>query len=51
VPRHPQSLVSSIEDEGLFNDATALVAYGVAVAAVVAGATSRRSTIVAVTLL
>src|ERR1700712_2535489 len=33
----PRRLVSSIEGEGLFNDATALVAYRVAVAAVVAG--------------
>jgi Na+/H+ antiporter len=32
----PRRLVSSIEGEGLFNDATALVAYRVAVAAVVA---------------
>lgn len=34
----PRRLVSAIEGEGLFNDATALVAYRVAVAAVVAGA-------------
>lgn len=33
----PRRLLSSIEGEGLFNDATALVAYRVAVAAVVAG--------------
>lgn len=33
----PRSLVSSIEGEGLFNDDTALVAYRVAAAAVVAG--------------
>ncbi|MGH3748152.1 MAG: cation:proton antiporter, partial [Micromonosporaceae bacterium] len=33
----PRRLVDSIEGEGLFNDATALVAYRVAVAAVVAG--------------
>jgi CPA1 family monovalent cation:H+ antiporter len=33
----PRRFVSSIEAEGLFNDATALVAYKVAVAAVVAG--------------
>jgi Na+/H+ antiporter len=33
----PRRLVSGIEGEGLFNDATALVAYRVAVAAVVAG--------------
>jgi CPA1 family monovalent cation:H+ antiporter len=33
----PRFLVSAIEGEGLFNDATALVAYKVAVAAVVAG--------------
>lgn len=33
----PRRMVSSIEGEGLFNDATALVAYRVAVAAVVAG--------------
>ena len=33
----PRQLVSAIEGEGLFNDATALVAYRVAVAAVVAG--------------
>lgn len=36
----PRRLVSSIEGEGLFNDATALVAYRVAVAATVAGAFS-----------
>lgn len=36
----PRQLVSSIEGEGLFNDATALVAYRVAVAATVAGAFS-----------
>jgi Na+/H+ antiporter len=36
----PRRLVSAIEGEGLFNDATALVAYRVAVAAVVAGAFS-----------
>jgi CPA1 family monovalent cation:H+ antiporter len=33
----PRQLVSAVEGEGLFNDATALVAYKVAVAAVVAG--------------
>jgi CPA1 family monovalent cation:H+ antiporter len=33
----PRQLVSAIQGEGLFNDATALVAYRVAVAAVVAG--------------
>jgi Na+/H+ antiporter len=33
----PRRLVSAIEGEGLFNDATALVAYRVAVTAVVAG--------------
>jgi NhaP-type Na+/H+ or K+/H+ antiporter len=33
----PRELISVIEGEGLFNDATALVAYRVAVAAVVAG--------------
>jgi monovalent cation/hydrogen antiporter len=33
----PRRLVGAIEGEGLFNDATALVAYRVAVAAVVAG--------------
>jgi monovalent cation/hydrogen antiporter len=33
----PRSVVSAIEAEGLFNDATALVAYKVAVAAVVSG--------------
>jgi monovalent cation/hydrogen antiporter len=33
----PRRIVSAIEGEGLFNDATALVAYRVAVAAVVAG--------------
>lgn len=33
----PRRLLSAIEGEGLFNDATALVAYRVAVAAVVAG--------------
>ena len=31
----PRQLVSAVEGEGLFNDATALVAYKVAVAAVV----------------
>jgi monovalent cation/hydrogen antiporter len=36
----PRRFVSSIEAEGLFNDATALVAYKVAVAAVVAGSFS-----------
>lgn len=36
----PRRLVSTIEGEGLFNDATALVAYRVAVAAVVAGSFS-----------
>jgi CPA1 family monovalent cation:H+ antiporter len=36
----PRRLVSSIEGEGLFNDATALVAYRAAVAAVVAGSFS-----------
>ena len=33
----PRRMVSAVEGEGLFNDATALVAYKVAVAAVVAG--------------
>jgi CPA1 family monovalent cation:H+ antiporter len=36
----PRRLVSGIEGEGLFNDATALVAYRVAVAAVVGGSFS-----------
>src|ERR687886_306731 len=36
----PRRLISSIEGEGLFNDATALVAYRVAVAAVVEGSFS-----------
>src|SRR2546423_1410036 len=36
----PRRLVSRVEGEGLFNDATALVAYRVAVAAVVAGSFS-----------
>jgi Na+/H+ antiporter len=36
----PRRMVSGIEGEGLFNDATALVAYRVAVAAVVAGSFS-----------
>ncbi len=36
----PRRMVSSIEGEGLFNDVTALVAYRVAVAAVVAGSFS-----------
>jgi monovalent cation/hydrogen antiporter len=36
----PRRLVSAAEGEGLFNDATALVAYRVAVAAVVAGSFS-----------
>jgi CPA1 family monovalent cation:H+ antiporter len=36
----PRRILSSIEGEGLFNDATALVAYRVAVVAVVAGSFS-----------
>ena len=36
----PRRLVSSVEGEGLFNDVTALVAYRVAVGAVVAGSFS-----------
>src|SRR5215212_8945451 len=36
----PRRLVNIVEGEGLFNDATALVAYRVAVAAVVAGSFS-----------
>jgi monovalent cation/hydrogen antiporter len=36
----PRRLVSSVEAEGLFNDATALVAFRVAVAAVVSGSFS-----------
>jgi monovalent cation/hydrogen antiporter len=36
----PRCLVSGIEGEGLFYDATTLVAYRVAVAAVVAGSFS-----------
>ena len=36
----PRRLVSSVEGEGLFNDATALVAYRVAVAVIVAGSFS-----------
>ena len=36
----PRRMVSAIEGEGLFNDATALVAYRVAVTAVVAGSFS-----------
>jgi Na+/H+ antiporter len=36
----PRLLVSAVEGEGLFNDATALVAYRVAVGAVVAGSFS-----------
>jgi len=36
----PRRLVSMVEGEGLFNDATALVAYRVAVAAVVSGSFS-----------
>jgi CPA1 family monovalent cation:H+ antiporter len=36
----PRRIVSAIEGEGLFNDATALVAYRVAIAAVVAGSFS-----------
>src|SRR6266705_742158 len=36
----PRRMVSTIEGEGLFNDATALVAYRLAVAAVVAGSFS-----------
>ncbi|HUA48446.1 MAG TPA: Na+/H+ antiporter [Solirubrobacteraceae bacterium] len=36
----PRRMVSLVEGEGLFNDATALVAYRVAVAAVVAGSFS-----------
>ena len=40
----PRRLVSGVEGEGLFNDVTALVAYRVAVAAVVAGGFSLAST-------
>src|SRR5204863_4308817 len=36
----PRRLVSGVEGEGLFNDATALVAYRVAIAAVVGGSFS-----------
>src|SRR5919202_981545 len=36
----PRRIVSNVEGEGLFNDATALVAYRVAVAAVVGGSFS-----------
>lgn len=36
----PRRIVSSVEGEGLFNDASALVAYRVAIAAVVAGSFS-----------
>src|SRR5256885_9481693 len=36
----PHRLVSGVEGEGLFNDATALVAYKVAVAAAVSGSFS-----------
>jgi monovalent cation/hydrogen antiporter len=36
----PRRLVSAVEGEGLFNDATALVAYRVAVAAVIGGSFS-----------
>ena len=36
----PRRIVSAVEGEGLFNDATALVAYRVAIAAVVAGSFS-----------
>jgi CPA1 family monovalent cation:H+ antiporter len=36
----PRRIVSNVEGEGLFNDATALVAYRVAVAAVVSGSFS-----------
>jgi CPA1 family monovalent cation:H+ antiporter len=36
----PRRLVSAVEGEGLFNDATALVAYRVAIGAVVAGSFS-----------
>jgi Na+/H+ antiporter len=36
----PRRIISAVEGEGLFNDATALVAYKVAVAAVVSGAFS-----------
>src|SRR5215471_15400973 len=36
----PRTMVSAIEGEGLFNDVTALVAYRVAVGAVVAGSFS-----------
>ena len=39
----PRRLVSAIEDEGLFNDATALVSYKVAVAAVLGGGFSMLS--------
>ena len=39
----PRRMVSVVEGEGLFNDATALVAYRVAVAAVVTGSFSQRT--------
>ena len=39
----PRRIVSAVEGEGLFNDATALVAYRVAVTAVVAGSFSLAS--------
>ena len=39
----PRRIVSAVEGEGLFNDATALVAYRVAVTAVVAGSFSLSS--------
>ncbi len=38
--RLPGRLVTVLEGEGMFNDATALVMYNVAVAAVVAGSTA-----------
>jgi NhaP-type Na+/H+ or K+/H+ antiporter len=47
IMRHlgaPRRMVSSVEGEGLFNDATALVAYRAAVAAVVAGSFSLADT-------
>ncbi|HET8603467.1 MAG TPA: Na+/H+ antiporter [Marmoricola sp.] len=48
--RLPHRLVTVLEGEGMFNDATALVAYKVAVAAVVTGSLSPGDTVVALVL-
>ncbi|HET8561255.1 MAG TPA: Na+/H+ antiporter [Marmoricola sp.] len=48
--RLPHRLVTVLEGEGMFNDATALVAYKVAVAAVVSGSLSLGGTVLALVL-